>query len=220
MIEDEMALSLDISEKIIYRYIRRVEIFVYILFSTYIPISYGIGYYLVHLADKLKNKYVDSVVGLYSLFIFTVYIWVIYRYRHKIRKAEEPLYLIENRDKENPKITGFVINGNFVFLLLLSAVILSAILDLDGLENLEMIPVFFFYISTIIWFISISSKLYKSTGRKKMIGIEILASSGFSIGYLGGIFVSQYYFIVFALTWFISGMYLFIENIRSEALHE
>ncbi|MGP6207152.1 hypothetical protein ACNF42_03855 [Cuniculiplasma sp. SKW3] len=220
MIKNEMALSLAISQKIIYRYIRKIEIFVYILFSTYIPVNYGIGYSLVYIADRLRNRYVDTLLNLYSLFIFTVYIWIIYRYRSKIKKAGETLYLIENKDREKWKIIDSLLNGNFVFLLLLSAVILSALFDLEGLENFEMIPVFFFYISTIIWFISISGKLYKATSRAKLIGIEILASTGFSIGYLGGIFISDYFFIIFALTWFFSGMYLFFENRRSDTLHE
>ncbi len=207
-----MNLSVDISEKIIYRHIRKIEILVYILFSTYIPVNYGVGYLLFYINTIHKSKYLDSILDLYSLFIFGIYIWIIYIYRLKIKKAAEPVYLIKSNEKNG--FTYPMINGNLVFLILLIAVILSAFFDMYGLTGYELIPVYLFFVATILWFVLIFGTLYRSIGKRKLIGVEILASIGFSVGYLGGMFISSFFYIVFTVTWLFSGIYLFLENER------
>ena len=92
---NEIDTTIDVSGRIIYRYVRTVEIFVYILFSTYIPVNFLVGLsleFLINLDFAVNALYL--LLDFYSLILFLVYVFLIYRYRRKIKKAIEPVMRI------------------------------------------------------------------------------------------------------------------------------
>ena len=212
---NEIDTTIDVSGRIIYRYVRTVEIFVYILFSTYIPVNFLVGLsleFLINLDFAVNALYL--LLDFYSLILFLVYVFLIYRYRRKIKKAIEPVMRISVPRRRQPeRMHGYRAgSASPVFSLLITAVGISALLDILDLSAYEFIPIFIFYISGLIWFINVSRSIYDAMGSGKLIRIDLLAFIGFSVGYLGGIFISDAFFILFTLTWLFSGIFLYLEN--------
>ncbi len=207
--ENEINESNLIWKKVIHHFVRNVISFIYLLFSTYVPVLLVVGFTVNSIfINHHENEKARIILGNYSIFIFLIYILIILAYRKRINPITEKTVKvgrIMGLEGLDMKRIG---NGraHVLFLLIFASILVSFTLNLYGYSSYSWIPNLAIFSSVILWFILWIRFLHKLTGDRDVNIFDILAIIGFLFGFLGGVYVNEYLFLLFALTWLIAGI--------------